>query len=47
MGRSVSYPNGAIVAFRLVGETDDDAQWAYHCLVDDIVETARSTFPSL
>ena len=47
MGRSVSYPNGAIVAFRLVGATDDDAEWAYHCLVDDIVETARSTFPSL
>ena len=47
MGRSVSYPTGAIVAFRLVDEAEDDGDWAYECLVEDIVETASSCLPSL
>lgn len=47
MGRSVSYPTGAIVAFRLVDEAEEDWDWAYECLVEDIVETVRSSFPSL
>jgi len=47
MGRSVSYPAGAVVAFRLIDEADDDWDWAYECLVADIVETARIAFPSL
>lgn len=47
MGRSVSYPTGAIVAFRLIDEAEDDPDWVYECLVDDIVETARSLLPSL
>lgn len=47
MGRSVSYPTGAIVAFRLVDEAEEDWDWAYECLVEDIVETVRSCFLSL
>jgi len=47
MGRSVSYPTGAIAAFRLVDEAEDDWDWAYECLVEDIVETASSCLPSL
>lgn len=47
MGRSVSYPNGAVVAFRTLDDTDDDQEWAYECLVDEIVDTARIAFPSL
>lgn len=47
MGRSVSYPNGAIVAFRLIDEPESEWDWAYACLVADVVETARSFFPSL
>ena len=37
MGRSVSYPTGAIVAFRMIDGTEDDWDWAYECLVEDIV----------
>jgi hypothetical protein len=48
MGRSVSYPPGAVVAFRAL-ETDheEDWQWAYECLVEEVIETARRAFPSL
>lgn len=47
MGRSVSYPSGAIVAFRSLGmEQEDDWEWEYECLVKEVIETARSTFPS-
>lgn len=48
MGRSVSYPPGAVVAFRAL-ETDheDDWQWEYECLVEEVIETARRAFPSL
>ena len=42
----MSGPNGAVVAFRLIDEADDDWDWAYECLVEDIVETARIAFPS-
>lgn len=48
MGRSVSYPSGAIVAFRTLEiEDEDDWEGEYECLVEEIFETARSTFPSL
>ena len=47
MGRSVSYPNGAVVAFRVLDDTDDDPEWAYECLVDEIIDAARLAFPSL
>lgn len=47
MGRSVSYPTGAIVAFRMIDEVEDDWHWAYESLVEDIVATARSCLPSL
>lgn len=47
MGRSISYPQEAIVAFRLIesGE-DDDPEWAHECLVEDIIDTVRGAFPS-
>lgn len=48
MGRSVSYPSGAIVAFRLIGaDEDDDLDWEYECLVDWIRAEAVRAFPSL
>lgn len=48
MGRSVSYPNGAIVAFRLIdSEEEGDPDWEYECLVDDIISAACEAFPSL
>jgi hypothetical protein len=48
VGRSVSYPTGSTVAFRLLDdEDDDDPDWAYECLVDDITAEAKAAFPSL
>ena len=47
MARNVSYPRGSIVAFRLFDEDEDDPGWAYDCLVEDVVSSARSAFPSL
>lgn len=47
MGRSVSYPTGSLVAFRLLDDgEDDDADWVYECLVDEIIDTTRAAFPS-
>jgi hypothetical protein len=48
MGRSVSYPRGAIVAFQVL-EVDDDGDWdfEYEWLRDDLIERARAAFPSL
>jgi hypothetical protein len=47
MGRSVSYPAGSVVAFRLLDDGEDaDVDWAYECLVDEIIDTAKATFPS-
>ena len=48
MGRSVSYPRGAVVAFQVL-EVDDDGDWdfEYEWLRDDLVERARVAFPSL
>ena len=47
MGRSVSYPTGSVVAFRLLDEGEGgDVDWAYECLVDEIIDTAKATFPS-
>lgn len=47
MGRSVSFPAGAQVAYRLFDsdEPDDDG-WSYESLSDDIRATARAVFPS-
>lgn len=47
MARSVSYPHGSIVAFRLFDEDEDDPGWAYDCIVEDVVSSARNAFPSL
>jgi hypothetical protein len=47
MARSVSYPRDSIVAFRLFDEDEHDPGWAYDCLVEDVVSTAHSAFPSL
>ena len=47
MGRSVSYPTGSVVAFRLRDEGEEEAtDWAYECLVDEIIETTKAAFPS-
>ena len=47
MGRSVSYPTGAVVAFRLLDDgEDDDADLVYKNLVDEVVDTMKSAFPS-
>lgn len=48
MGRSVSYPSGAIVAFTLL-EVDDDGDWdfEYEWLRADLSERAAAAFPSL
>ena len=45
MGRSVSYPTGSVVAFRLLDDgEDDDVDWAYECLVDEIIDTTKAAF---
>ena len=47
MGRSVSYPTGAVVTFRLLDDgEDEDFDWAYECLVDEVIDTAKAAFPS-
>jgi len=46
MRRSVSYPNGAIVAFRaLECENDDDWEWVYEDLVEFVIHSASHAFP--
>ena len=48
MGRSVSYPTGSVVAFRLLDDgEDEDIDWVYECLVDEIIDIAKAAFPSL
>ncbi len=48
MGRSVSYPSGAIVAFTVLQvESDDDWEFEYESLRDDLRERASRAFPSL
>ena len=48
MGRSVSYPSGAIVAFTVLEvENDDDWDFEYEWLREDLRERARQAFPSL
>tara|TARA_A100001391_G_scaffold188617_2_gene159349 strand:- start:3476 stop:3946 length:471 start_codon:yes stop_codon:yes gene_type:complete len=48
MGRSVSYPSGALVAFRLLETSEgDDHDWEYECLVDRVRYDATNAFPSL
>lgn len=47
MGRSVNYPTGSVVAFRLLDDgEDDDTDWVYECLVDEIIDTTKIAFPS-
>lgn len=48
MGRSVSYPGGALVAFTLL-EVDDEGDWdfEYEWLREDLSTRAASAFPSL
>lgn len=47
MGRSVSYPTGSWVAFRLLDDGEDDnADWVYECLVDEIIDITKAAFPS-
>lgn len=48
MRRSVSYPSGALVAFRLLEPSGgDDLDWEYECLVDSVRHEAKNAFPSL
>lgn len=48
MARSVSYPTGAIVAYRLLEPDDeDDWDWKFEFLVEEILFSAREAFPSL
>jgi len=48
MSRSVSYPNGAIVAFTVLEvERDEDWEFEYEWLRDDLAERAAAAFPSL
>ena len=47
MGRSVSYPTGSVVAFRLLDDgEEDDVDWAYECFVVEVIDTAKAAFPS-
>ena len=47
MGRSVSYPTGSVVAFRLLDEGEGgDVDWVYECLVDEVIDITKATFPS-
>ena len=47
MGRSVSYPTGSVVAFRLLDDgEDEDIDWVYECLVDEVIDAAKAAFPS-
>lgn len=48
MGRSVSYPSGALVAFQGL-EIDDEDDWEFtlEWLRDDLIAQARRAFPSL
>lgn len=48
MGRSVSYPSGALVAFTVLEvEDQDDWDFEFECLRGDLVERAGTAFPSL
>lgn len=48
MARSVSYPSGAVVAFTVLEvETDDDWEFEFEWLRDDLRERAAKAFPSL
>jgi len=52
MGRSISYPSGAIVAFTILEVENDDAngcdlEFEYEWLREDLRERASRAFPSL
>ena len=48
MGRSVSYPRGALVAFTVLDvEDQDDWDFDYEWLRGDLAERAAAAFPSL
>ena len=47
MARSVTYPTGAIVAYQLFEpDEEDNWEWEFECLIEDIAATARGAFPS-
>ena len=46
MGRSISYPSGAIVAFTVL-EVDDGWEFEYEWLREDLRTRAAAAFPSL
>ncbi len=46
MGRPVSYPSGSLVAFTVLDD-EDDWEFEYEWLRDDLVERATRLFPSL
>jgi hypothetical protein len=48
MGRSVSYPTGAIVAFTVLEPEDEESlDFEYEWLEGDLIELAAKAFPSL
>ena len=48
MGRSVSFPSGAVAAFTVLEAFDDDDwHFEYKCLQYDLSERAGAAFPSL
>jgi len=48
MGRSISYPKGAVAGFcELDNFGEERLDWACECLVDDVVDKARGAFFSL
>jgi hypothetical protein len=47
MGRSVSYPKGAVVSFSVLDEDGDDQEFVYEWLLYDLRERAGEAFPSL
>ena len=48
MGRSVSYPNGALVAFTVLEvEDEEERDFEYEWLRGDLAERAAAAFPSL
>lgn len=48
MGRSVSYPSGSLVAFTVLDvENENDWDFEYEWLRNDVVERAMHLFPSL
>ncbi|WP_339688360.1 hypothetical protein [uncultured Parasphingorhabdus sp.] len=47
MGRSVSYPTGAITAYQFIEAGDDHWDLEYEAIVENIIHQAKQAFPSL